>query len=263
MTFETGMVSPEQALLAIRGFSGARIRSRLSNGPTNASYLVERLGDQYVLRLDKPEAARLGLDRALERRVAEIAAAAGLGPEPLFFNHESGICLRRFIPGRAWSESDLAKRVNLERLAGVLRTLHDLPAQVSDFDPLAAVRRYTEQVDTPEARRICKRAERLGSLIDSARQQPALCHNDLVCDNIVATAGEKLMLIDWEYAGAGDPFFDLAVVVQHHRLREDLSHYFLEAYLGHSASGEDRDRLSLHCRFYRCLLDLWNLRISL
>lgn len=263
MTLGTGTVSPEQALLKLPGFTDARVQSRLSNGPTNASYLVELKGDRYVLRLDKPEAARLGLDRALERRVSEIAAAAGLGPEPLHSDHESGICLRRFIPGRAWSESDFAKRGNLKRLAGVLRTLHDLPAGAIDFDPLAAAKRYTEQVDTPEARRICKRAEQLSSLIDSARQQRALCHNDLVCDNIVVAAGGKLMLIDWEYAGVGDPFFDLAVVVQHHRLREDLRRWFLEAYLGHSVSAEDTQRLSLHCRFYQCLLDLWNLRLSL
>ena len=68
------------------------------------------------------------------------------------------------------------------------------------------------------------------------------------------------MLIDWEYAGVGDPFFDLAVIVQHHGLDNPLARCLLENYLGRRASSGEAEHLSQQCDFYQCLLELWNLR---
>jgi aminoglycoside phosphotransferase (APT) family kinase protein len=151
--------TPDQALEAIPGFSGAKIVSQLSDGPSNASYRVEQGGEQYVLRLDKPEAASLGLDRANEKRVCEVVAAAGLAPPPLHFDPAAGVCLRRFLSGRSWDRSDLLTPGNLQRLAGVLQQLHSLPAAGNVFEPAVAARRYATQVGTAAAADIAERAE--------------------------------------------------------------------------------------------------------
>ena len=45
------------------GFETASVLADLSDGPTNASYRVERGGADFVLRVDKPAATELGLDR--------------------------------------------------------------------------------------------------------------------------------------------------------------------------------------------------------
>ena len=70
------------------------------------------------------------------------------------------------------------------------------------------------------------------------------------------------MLIDWEFAGTGDAFFDLAVVVQHHELKARLVEDFLGAYLDRSVTETDRQRLEAHREFYRLLLELWMLRVT-
>ena len=90
----------------------------------------------------------------------------------------------------------------------------------------------------------------------------ALCHNDLVAGNILETDGQGLVLIDWEYAGIGDPFFDLAVVVEHHGVRPPVARGFLATYLGRAAQADEVARLERQCRFYGHLLDLWRLRIA-
>ena len=90
-----------------------------------------------------------------------------------------------------------------------------------------------------------------------------MCHNDLVAENMIDTPGRGLLLIDWEYAGMGDPFFDLAVVVRHHDLAQDLAKEFFEAYLQRAPSEAETERFGLQCDLYAALLDLWNLRISL
>jgi thiamine kinase-like enzyme len=245
----------DQALEAIPGFSGAKIFSQLSDGPTNASYRVEQGGEQYVLRLDKPQAASLGLDRANEKRVCEVVAAAGLAPPPLYFDPAAGICLRRFISGRSWHRSDLLMPGNLQRLAGVLQKLHSLPPAGNVFEPAVAARRYATQIGTAAAAAIAGRAQEIAAEIKTYSTAGCLCHNDLVCQNMLE--GERLILIDWEYAGIGDPFFDLAVVVRHHGLDRSSASVLLEAWLGQPATERATRHLSLQCDFYSCLLQLW------
>ena len=91
----------------------------------------------------------------------------------------------------------------------------------------------------------------------------ALCHNDLVAENILRVPGRGLVLIDWEYAGIGDPYFDLAVVVRHHGLGDALTQRFLAVYLGRAPDQPEQARLATQCDFYGCLLALWNERITL
>ena len=247
--------NPQQALQAVAGFSRAKIVSQLSDGPTNASYRVEQGSEQYVMRLDKPDVTSLGLDRTNERRVNEVAAAAGLAPRPLHFDPEAGISLRRFIAGQSWNRSDLLAPGNLQRLAGVLQKLHGLPPVGNVFEPAVAARLYATQIGTAAAAAIAARAEKIATKISSYTARGCLCHNDLVCQNVLE--GERLILIDWEYAGIGDPYFDLAVVARHHGLDRASANVLLDAWLGHAARERDTTHLTLQCEFYGCLLQLW------
>lgn len=250
------------ALAAIPGMEGAAIVGPLAAGPTNATWLVEQDARHWVLRLDMPEIGSLGLDRESERQVCTAAAAAGITPEYRCFDPAAGIYLRRYVPGRALSGDDLGYPRTLDRLAAVLRTLHALPLAGRAFDPAAAVRRYAAQLGSRAASELAGRA--LASLEGPAAGEGrfATCHNDLVAENVLQTAAGDLLLIDWEYAGVGDPMFDLAVVIRHHGLREPLARGFLEAYLQRPAAAAENERLTRLCVFYGYLLELWNLRVG-
>ncbi|MDT8320588.1 MAG: phosphotransferase, partial [Xanthomonadales bacterium] len=214
---------------------------------------------------DKAEAARLGLDRRNEQRVCEHVAAAGLAPQPLYFDPLAGIYMRRWEAGRSWSPTDLLEAANLRSLARVLRRLHRLPPLGKRFDPAAALRRYAAQTGTEEAAVLAQRAGLLLAELDRSRPDYCLCHNDLVSENILSREtvhGRDLWLIDWEYAALGDPLFDLAVVVQHHGLDPVRQRLFLEAYREGAVAAGDSERLQRQCDFYQCLLDLWTLRLQ-
>jgi thiamine kinase-like enzyme len=79
---------------------------------------------------------------------------------------------------------------------------------------------------------------------------------------VLLLQGHALLLIDWEYAGIGDPYFDLAVVVRHHDLDKELTEYFLAAYLQRPPQQHEIRHLAGQCAFYGCLLELWNLRVG-
>jgi len=247
---------------AVPGLSGARVIRRLAAGPTNITWLVEDERSRWVLRLDRPAIAELGLSRGSEGAVCVQAAAAGITPVYHLFDASAGIYLRRFVPGRALSAEDLSDPRLLERLAAILRKLHGLPPAGEPFDPVAAVGRYAAQLGTRKAAALAERAVATLQTVPSGAGRLAMCHNDLVAENIIETSGGRLMLIDWEYAGVGDPFFDLAVVIRHHGLGEPLARGFLEAYLQRTATADQHERLTRLCAFYGCLLELWTMRVG-
>ncbi|MEJ2383752.1 MAG: phosphotransferase, partial [Xanthomonadales bacterium] len=121
------MTDARAVLAGIPGFEAAVVRAVLSDGPTNASYRVERGGAEFVLRVDKPAATELGLDRVAEQRVLEALTAAGWIEAPLYSNTADGVLLRRFVPGRTWTRADMTRPDSLARLAVRLRDLHALP----------------------------------------------------------------------------------------------------------------------------------------
>jgi len=253
-------MTPESALATIPGFSNAWIGITLADGPTNKTVLVENFESQYVLRVDKPVIADLGLDRRAEEEISRMVASAGLAPELVYTDHERGIALRKFVPGTNWLVSDLRKPGWLKRLAALLRELHALPEVRARFEPDRAIRRYAEQLGTDQAKGLADRALALFAECRGMQDGSCLCHNDLLNHNIMEST--RAMLIDWEYAGMGDPYFDLAVVIEHHKLGEKLGVQFLGFYLERKATEKELERLWKNCAFYAALLELWTLRVA-
>ena len=254
-------MTPQQALSDIPGFGSAVVDGKIADGITANSWRVVLDGESYVLRIDTTEASALGLNRSSEHEAQAVAARAGLTPEPLFTDPERGISLRRWIAGRSWTEADLRIPSNIVRLGELLRRIHELPPIGAMYQPGEAATRYAEQLGSPQARQTAVKANQL---LDEIRAEPAassLCHNDLLAANLIDT-GQQLVPIDWEYAGAGDPLFDLAVLIRHHRLEAGLSQRLVQACLGREMTNAEARRLKLWCRFYGLLLKLWSQRVG-
>ena len=63
------------------------------------------------------------------------------------------------------------------------------------------------------------------------------CHNDLLAGNFIRGA-EQLWIVDWEYAGMGDRYFDLANFAVNNELGEAGEQALLGAYF--ARAGADR-----------------------
>ena len=57
------------------------------------------------------------------------------------------------------------------------------------------------------------------------------CHNDLLAANFIA-GPERLWIVDWEYAGMGDRYFDLANFAVNNELGEADEEALLGDYFG-------------------------------
>ena len=213
--------------------------SILSGGITNRNFLVGApdLTGRYVLRMGGTDTHLLGISREAEQAATAAAAADGVGPEVVAFIRPEGYMLTRFIIGSPVSPEQIRQPAMLERVAESLRRIHRGPAIPGVFVPLRIVEGYRalaadRGVPIPaayeRARDAGRRIERalLASPVDSLP-----CHNDLLNANFIDD-GERLRIVDWEYAGMGDPFFDLGNFSINHELPREADEALLGAYEG-------------------------------
>lgn len=209
----------------------------LEGGITNRNYVVTVEGSRYVLRVPGRDTALLGIDRANEHRAAVVAADAGVGPDVVAFLPESGCFVSRFVEGAHVPEEQLRSGDALGLVVASVRLLHACPPIPSTFPVFRIVERYRDTaasrgVEPPpaydDAHALAGRIEAAFALSPSPL---TTCHNDLLNANFLRE-GDHVWIVDYEYAGMGDVFFDLGNLAINNGLdgvaRERLlHHYFL------------------------------------
>jgi thiamine kinase-like enzyme len=200
----------------------------LSGGITNRNFLVTIAGeeDRYVIRLAGNDTHLLGISREVEHAATVAAAGVGVGPEVTAFIRPEGYLVTRFIEGSPVSFDQVREHDTLIRIADSLRRIHQGPPIPGLFVPLRIVEAYralakARGVRIPSeydlAAAIGRRIE-LACLADPVELRP--CHNDLLNANFIDD-GVRIRIVDWEYAGMGDPYFDLGNFSINHELTPD------------------------------------------
>jgi thiamine kinase-like enzyme len=211
----------------------------ISGGITNRNFRVDASGtsEQWVIRLAGNDTHLLGISREVEHAATVAAAGIGVGPEVTAFIRPEGYLVTRFIVGSPVSDEAVRRPETLRRVADSLRRIHDGPAIPGLFVPLRICDAYralavARGVPIPreydEAAAIGRRIE-AAFLADPIELRP--CHNDLLNANFIDD-GNRIRIIDWEYAGMGDPFFDLGNFSINHELTAAQERILLEAYDG-------------------------------
>jgi thiamine kinase len=255
--------APEElALRWVPGDGPVTLRP-LAAGLVNESYRVERAGRVYSMRL-AADVSELGVDREWECRVLECAARAGLAPVIACCEPSRGILVAEWTGGRAWSAQELRHPANISALAGLIRRVQALPipTPARTMSPAAWIAHYSRMA----ARRGMRTAASAGlrgaanaHLELLARIPPAhsvLCHSDLHRLNVAA--GERLVLLDWEYAHVSDPYWDLAAWVANNDETASFAADVLAGYLERSADERESERLRLLTWLYDYICLLWS-----
>jgi thiamine kinase-like enzyme len=216
----------------------------LSGGITNRNFLVDgaSTGDRYVVRLAGNDTHLLGISREVEHAATVAAAGVGVGPEVVAFVRPEGYLITRFIEGRPVPQAEIrASPDRIAEVADALRRVHNGPAIPGLFVPFRIVEAYralaiSRGVTIPPeyelAEAIARRIE-LACLTAPVELRP--CHNDLLNGNFIHD-GARMRIVDWEYAGMGDPFFDLGNFSINHDLDGDGDVTLLDAYAGNVRS---------------------------
>ena len=220
----------------------------LSGGMTNLNFKVRDGQHRYVVRLGDDDPVHL-ISRRNEAECCRAAFETGVSPELVYT--EPGVLVVRFIDGKVFAEADVRDDDNLRRIVDLLRRFHhgvpqyyrQVPVIFWVFQVLRHYQHLLKEGNSrfrdrlPELAGIATTLEKLVGEVNIV-----FGHNDLLAANFIDD-GEKIWLIDFDYAGFNSPLFDLSNLASNNELSVDQELMMIEDYFGCS-----RDRK--HWRSY-------------
>jgi thiamine kinase-like enzyme len=211
----------------------------LEGGITNRNYRVTLGGKRYVIRVPGKDTSLLGIDRDAERQANENAASLGVAPRVAAQLDDPPCLVTEFVECKEMQPEDLRKPQTMKQVIESVRTVHDSGAALpSSFDSFRVVEEYRATAagrgaEIPAAYDEAHAwAGEIETALSGPEHEPVPCHNDLLAGNFLQGA-DRIWIVDWEYAGMGDRYFDLANFAINNELDEAqhpelLAHYFGE-----------------------------------
>jgi thiamine kinase-like enzyme len=215
-----------------------RTIAELPGGLTNLNLKVTTPKGVFVARCSRSDTSLLGIDREAEHANTRSAELAGVGAPVVDFRPDLDVMVIGFIDGQSFENEDLRKPGALTRVTESIRALHAGPRFVGDFDMFTRQKTYLASIsergfDLPSdyGDYEAQFAQiRTALAVNAGPTVP--CNNDLLAGNFVDD-GEKLWLIDYEYSGNNDPFFELGNTWTECQLGDDLFEELVTGYVGH------------------------------
>ncbi len=237
------MENPENKIKSLNLWRGPVTLTPLSGGITNVNYLAKDATGRYVVRLgdDIPQHQVM---RFNELAASRAAHAAGISPAVV--HSQPGILVLEHIPSHTLSAEDVRSEKYLKKTLALIKTCHrevakHLRGPVLVFWVFHVLRDYAWTLRKGRSQYLARlpelleKADRLEKL--SGPFDITFCHNDLLPANLL-DGGERLWLIDWDYAGFNSPLFDLGGLAANCAFSDSQEIWLLENYFEQPVTDE-------------------------
>ena len=231
--------------------------TELGGGITNHNYLAEVNGNRYVVRIPG-EKTDIFIDRENELNCSIEAGKTGIAPEVVYYLKPENISVIEFINGKTLKQEDIVGHPDIiKKIVKAIRKIHDNAVFKCRFDPFDTIRAYTNYVNKYDAfmpddiKYLFKETAEIERVIKSKPESLKACHNDLLSENFLFD-GDRVWIIDWEYGGMGDPYFDLGDFAVEHKFSEEEEKSIISYYCG---KYDERGYAKLFV--YKIVSDLW------
>jgi thiamine kinase-like enzyme len=211
-----------------------------------------------VLRIAGHQTELLGIDRAAEHVATQAAAKLGIAPAVLAFLPEHSCLVTAFVPGVPLAETVVREPPAMAEIARALRAFHEhAPSLPTCFDVPQIARDYLELArgrgaQLPSAAwEAAQLADRIAAALTGPEHAAVPCHDDLLAANLLGDGG-RVWLVDWEYAGMGDRYFDLGNLSINNGFTDANDRALLAAYWGEPCT----DRRFAALRLMRSMSDV-------
>ena len=233
------MTDPRERAARLSCWKGDVAPEPLRGGITNVNFTVDDAGERYVVRIGEDIPVH-GVYRVNELASARAAHAAGIGPE--IVHAEPGALVMRWVDGRTLEPADVREPAILDRMVDTVRRCHlGIPPHFRGATPIfwvfQVVRDYARTLREGGSRM----AGRLDELLGRAAHLESVAgpveivfgHNDLHAANFIDD-GDRIWLVDWEYAGFTSPLYDLGGLAANNELDAARERRVMERYFGSS-----------------------------
>lgn len=237
---------------------------RFDDGISNENFLVSYAdGEKVAFRLLGKGAEGM-VDRMDEKFNTTVAARLDITPRVIYFDEKSGVKVAQFIADAETLHNDTIKEdANLVGIAAVLRKLHTCKCRLhKDFNAFTEILRYEQLLRNVHGQMYAGYAdvrEKVMSLeqeLNDMGTEVVACHCDTLPENWLKDPTGKIWLLDWEYSGMNDPFWDITAPFIEAGFSSERERYFLNAYFDGSIPANAERKVLI----YKILMDyLWSI----
>ena len=266
---DNGIMQARQAIAGLDLFSGApseSIEIERLGGLTNLVFRVAHGGDAYCLRLPGKGTEEY-IDRTVEAHNARAAARAGVSPEVIHADPETGIMVTAFLEGLVTmtGENFATRKGAPARAARAFHKLHTSGETFQfRFELFSMIDEYlsvlsTKSVEFPDGYHdVLKEAEAVRAALDARPAELAPCHCDPLAENFLDD-GKIMWIVDWEYSGMNDPLWDLGDVSVEAGFSDGQDEEMMNAYFPGGPSDAEMGRMIIYKAMCDLLWTLWGL----
>lgn len=227
----------------------------IENGFCNENY---NINDAFVLRIPKDNADET-LNYKHENIVYKTIVPLKISEKVVYFDENTGIKISKFVHNaRQYKTTPTNEQITY--LAKTLKKLHSsklkVPFGYQMFYRLSIYKKSLfedEYIDTKIEKQIIKDVQKI-----FAKDEMVLCHNDLVQNNLLFKFN-GLTLIDREYSGMNNFYFDLASFISENNLNDEQKEFFLSKYFGAKLNDLKRKKVNIFINFLDLLFYYWGL----
>jgi len=237
-------LTEERCLLMMPELSGLDIEiSELKGGITNKLYRVRASnGGDYVFRIYGKK-TEMFIDRDAESKTMQLLEPCKISPKLIKYIPEQNVTIIEFIYGYTMKNQDFLKEVLWEKIIRPIKIIHKSEVTISKiFDPLNGIKhlyKILEDINPnyPEfdIKGTVLVLEKINEVASISQDEYVICHNDLLADNFLLTQDQDrfsgpMYLLDWEYAGMGTYYYELADMFQEILVPREVEKILLEIY---------------------------------
>jgi thiamine kinase-like enzyme len=240
-------IGPDELIARIDDWKGKNVRwEELGGGITNHNYTVyvnggpgNPGGGKYMLRIPGL-GTDMFIDRENERDCMIAAAKAGVGPAVLYTLDPEGALVSAFVDGEIMHPESLAGHPDrIRQVVETVKVVHDKAVfkhQIQVFEMLRGYTKIARDIKapmSPQLEEMLRVVDDIEKAMGRDEPKPVACHNDLLSENFIVDADGKMWVIDWEYGGMTDPYFDWGDFIMEHPFTREEERLVLTTYCGH------------------------------
>ncbi len=233
-------------------------------GLTNRNYLIKSNKGSYFVRIAGYRTNEF-INRHYEHVHTKLISDYDIDAKLVHFNPDSGLKINEYLDNAITINKAMVQKDKnlLEGIALKLSDLHSMKPQSSfDFNVFELIEQYENHIlgnagklwDDYENSK--KELDELKATYQSLNIKRVLCHNDPLCENFMLK-DNRIFLTDWEYAGLNDPLWDVADFIIESEIEYDDELFFVQQYIGCSATIDAQLRIALNKVFIDFLWSLW------
>jgi len=220
-----------------------------NQGLNNTNYLLKTPTNEYIVRKFKSNNS-VNISRKFEYDIQKKASNHNIASKPIFLNKD--FMIYKYTKG---IHKNRLSKTDIKNLVLKMKKFHSFKISTKFYDLSIDLQDYKKQLKDSKSQKIVKESFKILKKLKRYKVHRSLVHHDLNPKNIIFNNND-IKIIDWEYAGTNDIFFDLATICIEYNLKKEDEEIFLNRYFGKKKSFY-KIKLNYYKLLYKNICHLW------